>query len=283
MVGSNGTSVERIEFDSSDSVYGRALAFATIYNLDINAQDALIAEARERGCLHKSRFDVVQVGAHVGNSTNAAGEVIDPVYELLSKRGDLSALLVEPLRRSFELLVANYDASPADLTFVQAAIDLSVGAKKIYEAPPARDYDNRRADTTQIASLKEKNVAMHFGSAFPALSEQIVASFDWPTLFAVYDITTIGHLVMDAEGLDCQLIAAFPFHLVRPHLITLEHRHCDGPFSASSFSNRIVGLLRAHGYTLAKSDPDNATFVLVPKTSQNPEMEAATSYLFANG
>ena len=70
-----------------------------------------------------TRFDVVQVGAHVGASTVANGAVLtDPIYAWLRYEADVftSALLIEPLQDSFVQLVSNYRGSVAQLVFGRA-------------------------------------------------------------------------------------------------------------------------------------------------------------------
>ena len=112
-------------FDRRRSLLGQGYAYALCHYLQILrptappcgglcAAETLASTARERflaaGCSADDvdgRFDVAQVGAHVGASRNYRDELIDPVHEWLADApGYRSALLVEPIRSSFEALVA---------------------------------------------------------------------------------------------------------------------------------------------------------------------------------
>jgi hypothetical protein len=116
-------------------------------------------------------------------------------------------------------------------------------------------------------------------------------------LLDTYGVEALGMLVLDAEGHDCALLLAFPFHRVRPRFVQFERGHCDGPFSAyrpghsSPIYDRTVALLRAHGYEEAmpnEASPHDAFFALrsdVPTSGMpragatTPESEGVKGYL----
>lgn len=113
------------EFDRSESLLGQGLAYALCHRLHSIRSDnrpcsgicsaQVLADIALQLFTHEGcgggdsggPFDVIQVGAHVGNSTDSRGRLIDPIFEwLLEAPPSSSALLVEPIRSSFEALVA---------------------------------------------------------------------------------------------------------------------------------------------------------------------------------
>ena len=180
-----------------------------------------------------------------------------------------TALLLEPNLDTFIQLVANFNASKASLTFAQAAVNVVKGASTLYVPVPGQE------EFSSLASLSEAHINQHLErvSKWHKGLQKVkdvphkavrVSSFDWDTLIDVYGVGTIGHLIIDTEGLDCRLLVAFPFHRLRPQLISFEHAHCDGPFSSTTTTTtsadaadtasgrplfrRAVSVLAAHGY-----------------------------------
>lgn len=203
-------------------------------------------------------FDILQVGANTGEAI-VPNTVEGAVIEWLKSRAPAktTALLLEPHRHAFSSLVANLNHSGATLFFAQAAINLENGIAHLYIPEPSQ------SEFSPLSSLIKTHVDEHISRMstwYDVLkskereSHQIMAvpSFDWRTLMDVYSIKSVGHLIIDAEGMDCSLLLAFPFHLVRPQLVSFEHSHCDGPFSDERgprpIFERAVAVLGAHGY-----------------------------------
>lgn len=84
------------------------------------------------------------------------------------------------------------------------------------------------------------------------LQSIFVPAYDWAALISVHGISTIGHLIIDTEGLDCRLLQSFPFSKIRPLMVSFEHCHCDGPQSSRyedrPVFNATIAILRAYGY-----------------------------------
>ena len=80
--------------------------------------------------------DVLQIGAHVGDSraSSAAEATLDPVFPWLrhAATSSIKAVLVEPVRDSFEQLVANYAGAAARVFFVHAALSAAVALSLIH-------------------------------------------------------------------------------------------------------------------------------------------------------
>lgn len=290
-------------FQRSESFLGQAYALALCHRIFFDhaarsdcdgmcAAQVLADDARrrflERGCGPREvggRFDVLQIGAHVGDTRDAAGRLIDPVFKWLIKAAPAhaSVLLVEPIRTSFEQLVANVKGARPDVSYLHAAAVPSLADEKeevaIYNAQPlydAKDKQGRVADLSQIASLDAGHITNHVNGTFldlpkgasPRLQRQRVATVDWSLLRSLYGFERLGYLALDVEALDCRLLLAFPFQSFRPHVVSFEHAHCDGPFSRDEdpstwiYLNRTRTLLAAYGYELAdKTEAGDATYV----------------------
>ena len=104
--------------------------------------------------LFEGALDVLQVGAHIGDSHDVTAQPLDPLFAWLRHAAPawVRALLVEPVRASFEALVANYAGAAAQLHYLHAAVDVTAGRRSIFV--PSRCDDNyaedpRRSDDEQ--------------------------------------------------------------------------------------------------------------------------------------
>ena len=301
-------------FRRAESLLGQAFALALCHELystaaggcdGLCAAQALADRARALfaagGCAPaalEGRFDVLQVGAHVGDSRDYQGRSLDPIHGWLrAAPAHASALLVEPVRASFEALVANARGSRADVSYLHAALVPAARPEPahIFDAEPGRG--STRADLSLIASLDAGLIEGHVSrnatgdAVVRSLARRPVAAYDWAQLRAAYAPARLGFLAVDAEALDCQLLLAFPFHALRPHVVQFEHAHCDGAFSRDAdpgtwiLLNRTRGLLAAYGYEVANAThAGDATFV---RADALPRVDAAFAAarpgLYANG
>ena len=129
-----------LRFRRDESLLGQGLAYAMCHSLrtpkgceGLCAAQALADRARAAfltsGCGALSldkRFDVLQVGAHVGNSRDDANRLLDPVFAWLrTAPAHASVLLVEPMCvvrvRNFKLPSRHASAIDATTT-VQARV-----------------------------------------------------------------------------------------------------------------------------------------------------------------
>ena len=187
---------------------------------------------------HETTLDLLQVGANVGASEG------DPVYNWLRFRAPdwLRATLVEPMRHSFEQLVGNYVGAAARLSYVNAAVVVgnTSGMQTFYEprrcdAPYHDDgEDSERCivgfeASTLVASTKQSFVWRHteWVDEHPPIAKRAVVGVDWASLIKSQGAISLGMLVVDAEGMDCDLLANFPFDITIPEVILFEQAHCD--------------------------------------------------------
>mmetsp|Transcript_19785 Transcript_19785/g.51406 ORF Transcript_19785/g.51406 Transcript_19785/m.51406 type:complete len:352 (-) Transcript_19785:20-1075(-) len=277
-----------LRFRRDESLLGQGLAYAMCHSLrtpkgceGLCAAQALADRARAAflasGCGAVSldkRFDVLQVGAHVGNSRDDANRLLDPVFAWLrTAPAHASVLLVEPMRASFEALVSNVAGAAADVSYLHAAlVPERRGPTHMFNAEPARGGTS--ADLSLIASLDPRHIEGHVAhnatgdARVRSVSRKAVAALDWAALAAAYALDRVGFLALDAEGIDCKLVLSFPFDVLRPNVVQFEHTHCDGPFSRDGDPadwvqlNLTRGLLGAHGYEIFEAtEAGDVTFV----------------------
>ena len=302
-----------LRFRRDESLLGQGLAYAMCHSLrtpkgceGLCAAQALADRARAAflasGCGAVSldkRFDVLQVGAHVGNSRDDANRLLDPcsrgserrrrmrrccssspcVWSASEPSNSLRATPPPSTRRrpsrraSFEALVSNVAGAAADVSYLHAAlVPERRGPTHMFNAEPARGGTS--ADLSLIASLDPRHIEGHVAhnatgdARVRSVSRKAVAALDWAALAAAYALDRVGFLALDAEGIDCKLVLSFPFDVLRPNVVQFEHTHCDGPFSRDGDPadwvqlNLTRGLLGAHGYEIFEAtEAGDVTFV----------------------
>lgn len=198
-------------------------------HLNLQLEDALELQfARRRLCW------VMVVGAFDGVQN-------DPVARF-ALRHDCRGIFVEPQPAAFERLKANLGAH-AGFHFVQAAVDAVEGRRTLYQVAP----DGSLPDwTAQLASFSPEHIIKH-EDRVPGLSRHIVETpvrtVTFEGLLRRFQLRSLDVLQIDAEGLDAQLLAWFPFDTLRPGLVHYETAHMARSDLAATHKR-----LQAHGY-----------------------------------
>ena len=303
----DGVSV-KLAFDNTASVFGTALrhvaelgdahgglmggscetgdSFCAAGELADGAH-ALLAEQcgdGDGGDARPAPLDVLQVGAHEGDSPG------DPLYAWLRHRAApwVRAVLVEPMRASFEALVQNYAGAVASISYVHAAVAGRERRPLVFYEPrrcdaPYPDASNRCIEgfehSTLVASTNQTFVAQHVRGIGrdPPISRREVAGLDWRSILEAHGASAVGVLVVDAEAMDCDLVASFPFDVAVPDVIVFEQGHCahaqpDERAALDEYLTGVLGYARAPGFvghfehdacyvlrSMAPDPPDSAT------------------------
>lgn len=210
--------------------------------------DAIV---RELGRRWPGPLRFVQIGSNDG-VTN------DPLNETVRARG-WSGVLVEPLPRMFERLVANYQGVPG-LTFANVAIAPEEGTLTLYTVE-RRPGEPEWAD--QIASF-DREVTMRHTYALKDLENRIVPvdveCLTIGSLVARYGLTTIDLLHIDAEGLDYELVSALPMNEPwTPRFLIFEAKH----MTVENYDSLRARLKRG-GYHFFDVHPDVFAYRTVP-------------------
>ena len=288
----DGVSV-KLAFDNTSSVFGTALrhvaelgdahgglmggscetgdAFCAAGELADGAH-ALLAERCGDGGGGDARpapLDVLQVGAHEGDSPG------DPLYAWLRHRAApwVRAVLVEPMRASFEALVRNYAGAVASISYVHAAVAGRERRPLVFYEPrrcdapyPDASHDARCVhgfETSTLIASTNWTFVYHGArwivdptgstTAVPPIARREVAGLDWRSILEAHGASAVGVLVVDAEAMDCDLVASFPFDVAVPDVIVFEQGHCaqaqpKDRAALDEYLTDVLGYARAPGF-----------------------------------
>ena len=179
---------------------------------------------------------VLQIGAFDGHAC-------DPLLEILQNE-NVSAILVEPQKIPYELLVARYATNPR-VSVINAAVAENDGVVKLY-VPGSAD------------SPKASLLAQHhrrFGSDAKEVRALEVPSVSVDSLLKMFHGERLHLLQVDTEGMDYQILKWFFDADVEPDVLNFESLHLS---KAERLASRQ--LLNARGYWWIESDQD--TFAL---------------------
>lgn len=186
------------------------------------------------------------------------GVANDPASAFLCKYAE-RVVFVEPQPLPFAELQKNM-ASQVNVVTVNAAIDRSTGFRDLFSI--SRAGADLPDWTEQLASFNREHLVKH-ESAVPGLSSYIVVNsvrtFSFADLLQQYDMSEVDVLQIDAEGMDAQLLAWFPFSKMLPGLLHYEVAHMS-----KSEHDAISKKLRTLGYEVFVGDsPTDDMAVLI--------------------
>jgi FkbM family methyltransferase len=176
------------------------------------------------------------------------GLVNDPVSRFVRSH-DCHGILVEPQPEAYTRLCANYRSFP-HCKPLNAAIDEVSGFRTLYFVPAGSpglpDW------TEQIASFQREHVAKHEAQA-PGLAATIrsqdIRTLSFNDFLDMFQLHAIDVLQIDAEGMDGQLLAWFPFERLKPAVLHYETTHLSSD-ELLAVRNRLKGF----GYFVSEAD-----------------------------
>lgn len=183
---------------------------------------------------------VLQVGAMDGITS-------DPVYEYIHKF-QWAALLVEPVKEHFDVLLKNYSVLPR-VEFANIAISERDGDAVMYRIPAqrVRDKEVPRWGLGAASLYRDRN-ALAFDEVKPFLVQETVACVTLPTLIARHAIERVDVLQVDAEGHDYHILKQLDFDRYHPMIIHIEIVNLP-----RSEQTACKALLDSHGYLHVKA------------------------------
>jgi FkbM family methyltransferase len=204
-------------------------------NLGLEFDDLLeLQYARSRN------FVALVVGAFDGVAN-------DPGSQFIQRRR-CRAILVEPQPGPFKRLSANMNGYH-NIVLINAAIDEVSGFRDIYCVSPGND--ELPSWTEQLASFRREHILKHEDRA-AGLSKYLltmkVPTITFEDLLEKNGIESLDLLQIDAEGMDAQLLAWFPFEHIKPALLHYETAHMSAE-EQQVVRNRLKDL----GYTIRNS------------------------------
>ena len=202
-----------------------------------------LLRAKQKGTIH-----VLQIGAFDGHAC-------DPLLEVLQNE-NVSAILMEPQKISYERLVERYATNPR-ISLINAAVAERDGVVKLYVPG---------SSASPMASL----IAQHhrrFGSDAKEVRELEVPSVSVGSLVKMFHGERLHLLQVDTEGMDYQILKWFFDAGVDPDVLNFESLHLS---KAERLASRQ--LLNAKGYWWIESDQD--TFALKESLVKTNKVEA---------
>jgi FkbM family methyltransferase len=152
------------------------------------------------------------------------GVANDPTSQFIRKH-QCRAILVEPQAGPFNRLRENMSGHD-NILLVNAAIDEVSGFRDIHCVSPGTD--DLPSWSEQLASFRREHVLKH-EDRIPGMSKYIqickVPTVSFEDLLDQYDVESLDLLQVDAEGMDAQLLAWFPFERIKPALLHYETVH----------------------------------------------------------
>lgn len=202
-------------------------------NLNLEFDDLLeLQYARSRN------FFALVVGAFDGLAN-------DPTSQFIQKRR-CRAILVEPQVGPFQRLRENMIQHQNKIILLNAAIDEVSGFRDFYCVSP--DTDGLPSWTEQLGSFRRDHILSHEDRA-PGVSKALlrckVPTVSFQELLDRHGVKSIDVLQIDAEGMDAQLLAWFPFERIKPALLHYETAHMSAE-ERRMVRKRLEGL----GYTI---------------------------------
>ena len=215
-------------------------------DLNLSYEDVLEFQYARSG-----RFQFVSVGAYDGVAN-------DPINRFVRSR-DCHGILLEPQPEVFARLSANYAQFPR-CKLLNAAVDEVSGSRTIHFVPAG--IPGLPDWTEQIASFQLEHVLKHEAQA-PGLTAHVqsreIRTISFNDLLDMFEVRAIDVLQIDAEGMDAQMLAWFPFERLRPAVLHYEVTHL------SKQEHSIVrDRLERFGYRVLQADaPSDDMAILI--------------------
>ena len=199
-----------------------------------------------------SNKTVVQIGSHVGDSSN------DPIYTKIDSTTRL--ILVEPVPYIFEQLCQNYASrDTGNITFINKAVSNSVGDTTMTIPSKCNDFSKFPMWASQLSSSTPSHVSCHL----PELITEciVVETTTIDEIIKEHNITTIDLLHTDTEGHDYDILNSYSFS-IKPYAILFEHKHMDGTCIVGKRYRRLCNILKSLGYIFKYKTEEDTMFEL---------------------
>ena len=217
-------------------------------------------------------FDIIQIGAHVGNTINDR--------KLLGLYNEKSnCIFIEPVKRFYDLLVNNHNKTYINnnFTFLNIACSNYIGELGLYEPDLATFSDESLPEylkhgypqwLDQLTSVHPHHIKTHGLNIKTKLIN--VQCTTLSEIVKKYEVKELNYLFVDTEGHDFEVINGLNFDILKPKNIIFEHSHMEG-------SCKVVGekynslLSKLYGYGYIKTHMDDMDTHLKLKNNENNE------------
>ena len=197
---------------------------------------------------------IIQIGSHVGNTSN------DPIFNIVDN--DTKLILVEPVPFLFEQLKNNYNKkfeNSQNIIFINKAVSNFIGEIEMTIPSEKNDFSQFPSWASQLASVNDGHALGHIGNL---LVEKInVETTTINEIVKEYNINQIDLLHTDTEGHDYIILMNYNFE-IKPKQIMFEHKHMDGLFKKGIKYYKLSNKLLSLGYKKIQQNSEDTTFKL---------------------
>ncbi|MCX7744487.1 MAG: FkbM family methyltransferase [Flavobacteriales bacterium] len=172
----------------------------------------------------------IQIGAN-------DGLVRDPLIHFITLHNCWQGVLLEPLPEVFSNELAPLHKKRPHIHLLNAAIGKEPGKAVIY-----RISFSKKRWATGLTSFKKETLlskindgyvernAKKYGDSLPInpnewIREEKIDTVTFDQLLDKFEFPRLDLLQIDAEGFDGEVIRMFPFHRIKPRIISFEHEH----------------------------------------------------------
>ena len=183
---------------------------------------------------------LLQVGA-------CDGGLGDPVRCFLA-RGNIRAVLVEPIEANFNRLCARYEGMQ-NVSMLRVAVSHSDGVVSMYRARE----DGRWSGNLwvgQVASFSREHL-LHHGVQDAEIVEEQVPAMTVQSILNHAGVDEVGFVQIDTEGFDSEIVNMVLNLKARPDFINFEHKHVTRESLAA-----VLTRLTECGYVWVQSEYD---------------------------
>jgi FkbM family methyltransferase len=203
---------------------------------------------------------ILQIGAHVGNTSN------DPIFKGIDSTTKL--ILVEPVPYLFRKLQENYKTklnTIDNIVFINKAVSDFIGDINLTVPSETNDFSMLPDWVTQLASVNSNHAKDHIPSD-SRLNNLIMDTIKVKTttideIVSNYALNNIYLLHVDTEGHDYTILMNYSF-TIKPKFILFEHKHIDGSFTIGDKYNTLSNKLISLGYKKLYKELEDTMFEL---------------------
>lgn len=192
-------------------------------------------------------YDFIQVGAHIGRGDKVDARIRTGEYS--------SGILLEPLPHLFEQLKVHFSERGSGFHLVNAAIHPDKDTETVDFIPECEGFPDWASGIgSMIPLVTKKHLDMlveQSDGRIPEFEQCTVNCLTFEKLFEQFSVESVGHLYIDAEGMDWPILQSFDFTTYRPQRVIFEHLHMDEDTQA-----RALRFMVHHGYTVSLDSED---------------------------
>jgi len=217
----------------------------------------------------KKHYNIVQVGAHIGNDEYVA-RVLETGHNVI---------FIEPIKELFDKLVENHNKLRPNNNYIflnkacsnyNGVLELHVPYIKLFSKETGLKYNKLGLPpwTDQLGSVLENHVKKHHINLDTKVIKIECVTLD--SIIKEYEIESIDLLIIDTEGHDYEVLKGLNFNDLKPNIIIFEHKHIEGTNAPLGVKyNEIMKYFFSLGYNKMHMNSEDTHLMLHPEFKKN--------------